>query len=123
MNSPRARPPRFHFLPQSLIKMSKGSPATKRRGSQLATLDEMLSPTSSPESSEVNFGRRMSMSSMAGLERGGSFKLDSSSQSVSSLSMSECDFDERESLLLNARRHSKDLQACLAHLGRSPTGA
>ena len=97
----------------------------QRRGSQLATLDEVLSPTSSPPGSEANFGRRMSMGSMSSLARGGSFGSlrGDDSQSVSSLSVSETDFDERESLLLNARSHSKDLQACSAHPGQDPNEA
>ena len=79
----------------------------------LATLVEGLGPSSRPPGSAASFSRRMSMSpSMSSLGRGGLRGDDS--QSVSSLGMSETDFDERESLLLNARGHSKDLQACFA---------
>jgi len=86
---------------------------TQRRAPQpLATLAEGLGPSSSPPGSAASFSRRMSMGSMSSLGRGGLRGDDS--QSVSSLGMSETDFDERESLLLNARGHSKDLQACFA---------
>ena len=94
----------------------KGSPKPVRRSlaEHLSKLEE--SPAASPPGSDASFSRSPipsprrapSMSSMASLGRG----------SVSSLSMCETDFDEKESLLLNARRHSKVLQASFDRPGQ-----